>query len=107
MDNRTADRKATMNSTLEALSAANESTLEYVTSIQERILSAYRDFSATAKADVPSAVAPWIPTPERETTRDVVEETFAFATKLLEANKSFALGLLDVSEPAAAKSSKK
>jgi hypothetical protein len=93
-----------MNSTLEALSAANESTLEYVTSIQERILSAYRDFSTTAP-DVPSAVAPW--TPERETTRDVVEETFAFATKLLEANKSFALGLLDVSAPAPAKSSKK
>jgi hypothetical protein len=96
-----------MNSTLDALSAANETTLKYVTSIQEQILSAYRDVASSTKTDVPS-LTPWIPTPEPEATRGVVEETFQFATKLLEANKSFALGLLEASEqPAAAKTAKK
>ena len=93
-------------STLDALTAANESTLNYVTTVQERVLSAYRDLASGVKADVPSTVAPWFPTPEPEATREVVEETFAFATKLLEANKAFALGLLEVSEPVA-KSAKK
>jgi hypothetical protein len=98
-----------MSSTLDAISAANESTLKYVTSVQDRILSAYRDLAASApKADLPSSFAGWVPTPEPEATREVVEETFEFATKLLEANKSFALGLLEVSEPvASAKSAKK
>jgi hypothetical protein len=91
-----------MSSTLEALSAANESTLKYVTSVQEQILSAYRDLASSTKTDVPSTFTPWIPTPEPEATRGVVEETFQFATKLLEANKSFALGLLEASEPPAA-----
>jgi hypothetical protein len=94
-------------STLDALTTANETTLNYVTSMQERVLSAYRDMASSVKADVPSTVAPWFPTPEPETTREVLEETFAFATKLLEANKAFALGLLEVSEPAASKSAKK
>jgi hypothetical protein len=88
-------------STLDALSAANESTLKYVTSVQERVLSAYRDLTASAKPEVPAAIAPWIPSPDPEATRDVVEETFDFATKLLEANKAFALGILEVSEPVA------
>ena len=94
-------------STLEALTAANESTLKYVTSVQERVLSAYRDITASAKPEVPAAIAPWVPSPDPEATRDVVEETFAFATQLLEANKAFALGILEVSEPAAAKTAKK
>ena len=59
----------------------------------------YRDMASSVKADVPSTVAPWFPTPEPEATREVLEETFTFATKLLEANKAFALGLLEVSEP--------
>jgi hypothetical protein len=97
-----------MTSTLEAISAANESTLNYVTSVQERILSAYRDLASSAKTDVPSSFAPWVSTPEPEAAREVVEETFEFATKLLEANKSFALGLLEAAGPvAAAKSAKK
>jgi hypothetical protein len=97
-----------MNSTLEALSAANESTLKYVTSVQERILSAYRDLASSTKTDVPSSLTPWVSTPEPEATREVVEETFEFATKLLEANKSFALSLLEVSEPpVASKTAKK
>jgi hypothetical protein len=89
-------------STLEALTAANESTLKYVTSVQERVLNAYRDLATSAKPEVPAAIAPWVPSPDAQTTRDVVEETFAFATKLLEANKTFALGILEASAPAAA-----
>jgi hypothetical protein len=94
-------------STVEALNAANESTLNYVTSVQERVLSAYRDLASSARPDVPAAIAPWIPSPDSEATRDIVEETFSFATKLLEANKAFALGLLEVSGPAVAKTAKK
>jgi hypothetical protein len=94
-------------STLEALSTANETTLNYVTSVQERVLSAYRDLASSVKADVPSMIPSWIPTPEAEATRGIVEETFAFATKLLEANKAFAIGLLEVSVPTDAKSAKK
>jgi hypothetical protein len=97
-----------MDSAVEALSAANESTLKYVTSVQERVLSAYRDLASSAKTDVAPTITTLLPTPDPEATRDVVEETFAFATKLLEANKAFALGLLDVTpQPTAAKSTKK
>ena len=95
-----------MDSTLEAISSANENTLKYVTSVQDRVLSAYRDLASSTKTDIPS-VAPWIQTPEPETTRQIVEETFAFCTKLLEANKQFALGLLETSEPVVAKSTAK
>ena len=41
-----------MNSTLEVLSAANESTLKYVTSVQEQILGAFRDFVRTAAREI-------------------------------------------------------
>jgi hypothetical protein len=96
-----------MNSTVETLSAANESTLKYVTSVQESVLSAYRDMASSVKADVPTPVAPWLPAPEPQATREVVEETFAFATKLLEANKAFVFGLLEASEPVAKAAAKK
>jgi hypothetical protein len=87
-------------SSVEALTAANESTLKYVTSVQDSVLSAYRDLTSSVKTDVPQTVAPWIPAPEPQAAREIVEETFAFATKLLQANKAFALGLLEASEPA-------
>jgi hypothetical protein len=95
-----------MDSTLEAISTANENTLNYVTSVQERVLNAYRDFASSTKTDIPAASS-WIPTPEPEATRQIVEETFTFCTKLLEANKKFALGLLESSEPVVAKATAK
>lgn len=94
-------------SSVEALSAANESTLKYVTSVQDSVLSAYRDLTSSVKPDVPPTVAPWIPAPEPQAAREIVEETFAFATKLLQANKAFALGLLEASAPAEKSAAKK
>jgi hypothetical protein len=87
--------------TLEAITAANESTLKMVTAFQDQILDSYKELSPTLQSSLPSTLPAWIPAPEPQTTREVVEEAFAFRSRLLDANKAFALGLLDVWVPEA------
>lgn len=90
-----------MNTTLETIAAVNESTLKYVTTVQEQVLNAVRQIAAAAPApEMPQALASWFPQPQPEVIRDIVEETSSFAAKLVEANKSFALGLLGARDAA-------
>jgi hypothetical protein len=85
--------------TLEALVAANESTLKLVTAFQDQIIDSYKELSPAFQSSLPSTLPAWVSAPEPQTTREVVEEAFSFRGRLLEANKAFALSLLDVWVP--------
>lgn len=90
-----------MNSTLEALASLNESTLKYVTSLQEGVLNAYRNVASMPRPEVPAGLSAWTPQPQPDLARSFVEETSSFAAKLIEANKAFALGLISADAAAA------
>ena len=87
-----------MNSTLEALASINESTLNYITSVQEGVLAVHRSVASMPRPEMPAALASWIPAPQPELARSFVEQQSAFAAKLLEANRTFTLGLLSPAE---------
>jgi hypothetical protein len=92
-------------SPVETLASLNETSLEALTTVQDGIVAAYK----RAAKFLPST---WIPaTPLVPLTRgyvaQVIEESYAFQTKVLEANKSFAVRLLDASPPVPAKASAK
>jgi hypothetical protein len=81
----------------ENMASVNESTLELITSIQQRIVDAQKEFADAVAGLVPE-VPSWVPTadlPEGPDAKELLEESFAFQARLLEANKQFSLGLLD------------
>ena len=85
-------------SPVETLASLNETSLGALTTVQDGIVAAYK----RAAKFLPST---WIPaTPLVPLTRgyvaQVIEESYAFQTKVLEANKSFALGLIGATAPA-------
>jgi hypothetical protein len=94
----------------QALASTNEQTLDFITSVQDRITEASKSAAAlypTLPAIDQLPTLPWFVAVEPGAARDVVEETFAFRSKLLEANKDFAIGLLDAITPKAAKTKAK
>ena len=93
--------RPTVTSTLEAISTSNKSALKLLTSVQKGILDAQKEAAATfANIETPS-VPDWVPTLDGPTARELVEESLTFPAKVLESNKAFALGLLDIWSPAA------
>ncbi|HET6834050.1 MAG TPA: hypothetical protein VFH30_09275 [Acidimicrobiales bacterium] len=87
-------------SPVETLASLNKTSLEALTTVQDRIVAAYQGATSFLPTD-------WIPaTPLVPLTRgylaQVIEESYAFQTKVLEANKSFAARLLDAASPAPA-----
>ena len=93
--------------TLEALTAANESTLKIVTAVQDQILDSYKGLApAVQNALQPPTLPSWLSVPAPEETRDVVAKAFEFQTQLLEADKAFTLNLLDVLAPKPSRASK-
>ena len=81
----------------DTITSANEATLELITSIQNRIVEAQKEFAAAVAGLVPD-VPSWLPTenlPETPDPKELVEQSFAFQTQLLEANKAFSLGLVE------------
>jgi hypothetical protein len=83
-----------MSTVTEAIASANESVLSAITAVQDRILDLNRDMAAAyAKPSVP--VPGWVPAPDAAATNDLVEQVFAFRSKLIEADKEFTLRLLD------------
>ena len=81
----------------DTIASANESTLELITGIQNRIVEAHKEFAAAVAGLVPE-VPSWLPTadlPETPDPKELAEQSFAFQQQLLEANKAFTLGLLD------------
>jgi hypothetical protein len=91
--------------TLEAISTSNKSALKLLTSVQKGILDAQKEAASTfANIETPS-VPEWVPSLDVPTARELVEESLTFPAKVLESNKAFVLGLLDVwsaSKPVAA-----
>ena len=94
--------------TIEALAATNDSAVKYATLVKEQVLDSFRSLTEPLKKDVPTVYS-WLPVAESASARDLVEETFAFNSRMLDLNKSFAIGLVDVltPNPAPAKSTKK
>ena len=83
----------------ETLESLNKTSLEAMTTVQDGIVAAYKGAASLLPTD-------WIPaTPLVPLTRgylaQVIEESYAFQAKVLEANKSFAVRLLDTASPAA------
>jgi hypothetical protein len=81
----------------DTIASANETTLELITGIQNRIVEAHKEFAAAVAGLVPD-VPSWVPTadlPETPDPKDLVEQSFAFQQQLLEANKAFSLGLIE------------
>ena len=93
--------------TTEALAATNESAVKYATLVQEQVLDGFRSLTEPLTKDVPS-ISSWFPIAESASARELLEETFAFNSRMLELNKSFAMSLVDVLTPTStAKSTKK
>ena len=79
------------------ITSANQRALEVVTSVQESILDATKSYLAAVAGATPAA-STW-PTPtalEVPDTKDLIEETFRFQTRMLEVNRSFALSLTEL-----------
>ena len=94
-------------STAETLASINERSLEALTTAQNGILDAYKTAAEALPLDRLPAVGSLVPFDAADVA-EVVKEGYAFQTKVLEANKSFTLGLLGVARPSkpAAKSAK-
>jgi len=96
-----------MDTLTETITAANETALKALTSVQEQILAVHRELSAAyAKAfDVPA----WVPsaTPLTDVSVDsLVEQAYEFQAQKLEADKQFALGLVNAWTAPATKATK-
>jgi hypothetical protein len=89
-------RRTVMATTKQKAPSVDESTLEMITSIQERIVDAHKEFASTVAKLVPEL--PNMPRTEMFDTPDtksLVEQSFDFQSRLLEANRAFSLGLID------------
>lgn len=84
-------------SPIQTLASLNEKSIDALTTVQDRIVAASKNAASVLPADrIP--VTPRA----RDYLEQVVEESYAFQGKLLEANKRFAVGLLDAAAPAPA-----
>jgi hypothetical protein len=87
-------------SPIQTLASLNEKSLDALTTVQDGIVAAYKRTASVLPADwIPAA--PVVPL-TRGYLAQVIEESYAFQTKVLEANKRFAVGLLDAASPAPA-----
>ena len=93
--------------TLETITAANESTLNIITAVQEQILDTHKSLAPSVQSALSSATVPsWVPVAGPKDTRDFVAKAFEFQSKLLEADKAFTLSLLEVWAPKPASAAK-
>jgi hypothetical protein len=86
----------------DSLAASNEAALELVTSMQEQVLEATKSYVSAITDTSPDKDASlgklgWTAPDagEQPDARELIEETFKFQSRLLEANKSFALSLTE------------
>jgi hypothetical protein len=86
----------TKQTTKQDTTSVDESTLEIITSIQERIVDANKEFASAMAKLVPDV--PFMPRADMldaPDTKSLVEQSFDFQSQLLEANRAFSLGLID------------
>jgi hypothetical protein len=85
-----------MDTLTETIASLNESTLKAIGTFQEQVLAFNRDVAAAiGRVEVPS----WLPTPEPTTDFGVdsfVKQAYEFQAQRVEADKQFALGLVDI-----------
>jgi len=86
-----------MDTFTETIATINESTLKAIGTIQEQMLAFNRDVAAAiAKVELPS----WVPTPDPaaadSNVDDLVKQAYAFQAQRVEADKKFALDLIDI-----------
>jgi hypothetical protein len=94
-----------MTTAKDTYSSFNDTTVEFVTGVQERIIDAHQQ-AASAVASIVTDLPDWLPErPESPDTKGMVEESFSLQARLLEANKAFTLGVLDAWSEAAPKAS--
>ena len=85
-----------MASAKDSLAASNEAALELVTTMQQQILDATKSYVSAISDTTPDKLGFTTPDPaDQPDPKDLIEETFRFQSRLLEANKSFALSLTD------------
>ena len=98
----------------DSITSVNDSTLNLITGVQQRIVDVNREVASAVAGLVPD-VPSWLPTPDTGDTADaadLVAQGFSFQAQLLEANKTFSLGLLEAwreatPKPAGASTSKR
>ena len=92
-----------MNNVLKAVASANEAGLAAVTNAQEQLLDFHRRLAAAVTTpDVPS----WLPTPDPSVAATAIEQAVEFGTKVANANKDFALGVIQAWTPSKAAAKK-
>jgi hypothetical protein len=85
-----------MSSTRKPLAASNEAALELVTAMQEQILEATKSYVSAISDTSPENLSWTAPEPvEQPDAKELIEETFRFQSRLLEANRSFSLSLTE------------
>jgi hypothetical protein len=84
-------------SPIQTLASLNEKSLDALTTVQDGIVAAYK----SAASVLPTDRIPVVPL-TRGYLAQVIDESYAFQTKVLEANKRFAVRLLDAASPAPA-----
>jgi hypothetical protein len=85
-----------MSAAKDSLAASNEAALELVTTMQQQILEATKSYVSAIGETSPEKLGFTAPDPaENPDPKDLIEETFRFQSRLLEANKSFALSLTE------------
>ena len=92
-----------MDTLTETISTINETALKAIGTFQEQVLAFNRDVAAAlGKVELPS----WLPAtePVADVTVDaLLKEVYGFQAQRVEADKQFALGLVDIWAPAARK----
>ena len=84
-----------MDSLTETFGTINEATLKAISTIQEQVLAFNREVvAAFGKVELPS----WLPTPEPSDVNvdAFVKQAYEFQAQRVEADKQFALGLVDI-----------
>jgi hypothetical protein len=85
-----------MSTPRDTLAASNEAAIELVTAMQQQVLEATKSY-VSAISDTSTEKLGWTaPDPaEQPDAKELIEETFKFQSRLLEANKSFAISLAE------------
>jgi hypothetical protein len=86
-----------MDTVTDTLATVNESTLKAIGIIQEQVLAFNRDIAAAfSRVELPS----WMPTPDPSATDtnvdSFVKQAYEFQAQRVEADKKFALDLIDI-----------
>jgi hypothetical protein len=90
----------------EIIGSANESALTFVSTVQERIVDANKAVASAVTGFLPELPS-WLPTVDTPDVKKLVEDSYAFQSKLLEKQTAFSVALVDAWTPEKAAPAKK